>query len=187
MDKDSIIHFVGFITRLHADDFVGQWKRYAKEFSQDESDHLSMLQEQTSGKGKYKYISQHEFQEEDFRFTFMKDRDTHNFPDQGAKVVMLGGYAPVLISQENQYKKAEVKVLMFFTGNLISSQFYYNMLQNMRPNIYEAFYENCVYSNIIEFTTSADDALKLKDWLVQKCEGADISIYSLSKTASLIS
>jgi hypothetical protein len=183
MKKDSIIHFVGFTTRLESDKFIYQWTRYAQQIPSVPG---VVLQAQTKGKSRYHYVSQHECQEEDFRFSFMKGRESESFPEQSAKVVMLGGYSPVMIGQDHWDRKWDTKVLMFFTGNILSSHFYYDMVQNVRPNIYQPFYENCLYTNIIEFAAVEKDALILADWLTKKSEDADISIYTRCATPDLV-
>ena len=183
MKKDSIIHFVGFTTRLGSDKFINQWARYARQIPSVPD---VILQSQAKGKGRYHYISQHECQEENFRFSFMKGRESESFPEQSAKVMMLGGYSPVMIGQDHWDRKWDTKVLMFLTGNILSSHFYYQMIQNVRPNIYQPFYENCLYSNIIEFVAGENEALILAEWLSKRSEGADVSIYRRCETPSLV-
>ena len=45
MHKDSIIHFVGFITAIEPEDFVPQWESFARHFK-TRSGGMSLQQEQ---------------------------------------------------------------------------------------------------------------------------------------------
>lgn len=177
MNRKSIIHFVGFTTRLSPDNFISQWSEYARQITDEPN---ATLQSKTNGKTPYHFISQHECQEEDFRFSFMKGRNSENFPEQSAKVIELGGYSPIVLGQPHSDRRWETKVLMFLTKNGISSQLYLS-IHNLHPNIYEPFYENCLYSNIVEFATVGNETLLLMEQL-KKNEDMDMAIYTRCST-----
>lgn len=187
MNKNSIIHFVGFITKLHRDKFEDQWVRYAKESSPMSGSDGVILQEQTESNGKYKYLSQHEFHEEDFRFSFMKNRSSENFPEQKARVVMLGGYSPVEIGCKHWNEKSDAKVLVFFTHDRIDIDSYRNLPHVSCLNIYQPFYENCTYSHILEFFSKKNEARALVDGLLQRKEGEEISMYKRCQVSAIVS
>lgn len=67
---------------------------------------------------RYKYISQHEFSEEEFSFSFMKDRSSENFPDQKARVVMLGGYMLAGTAQGRYNIKTDTRMLVFLDRDM---------------------------------------------------------------------
>ena len=104
MKKTTIVQFVCFVTNLEADDFAPKWERYAKKLI-DYSAETTILQ-QVETKGKYRYLSQHDWQDRDLHFSFMNDRKSEHFPEHNVKVVQIGGYTllqtePVQISHEH--------------------------------------------------------------------------------------
>src|SRR5690242_15941933 len=145
MDRNSIIHFVGFVTQLDQPSFVESWAYYARKFSWKPGSF--MLQEKQQGRGKYKYISQHIFAEESFSFSFMKDRDTENFAGQAAKVVMLGGYSPV---ETGQWHPGETRIFVFPEHRHFDMTAYQNLPGKYSLNVYEPYYENCLLPCILE-------------------------------------
>ena len=95
MNKDSIMQFVGFVTQLGLDEFTGQWEQYVKDFKAVPGG--MVLQQETGAKSRYKYISQHEFREQDFSPDFIRGKSTEHFPERKIKVEQAGGYAPIQI------------------------------------------------------------------------------------------
>lgn len=174
MNKNSIVHFVGFISRLAKSEFVEEWMQYAKEFVTT-ADSVT-LREKTEGNGKYKYISQHSFGEEDFSFSFMKDRHSENFPDQKARVIMMGGYSPVEIGFDPA-ESSNTTVLAFFIKDRIDMEFYTGLVKAGSLNIYQPFYENCMYGYILEFLTNKAGSPLLIEEIQKRKEGAEVSIF----------
>lgn len=184
MNKDSIIHFVGFITQLHREKFTEQWARYARESSITPGGDIAILQERANTAGKYKYISQHEFSEENFRFSFLKNRSTENFPEQKARVVMLGGYTPVEIGNQRWNEKTDAKILVFLSRDSITIDSYRDILYTYSLNIYEPFYENCAYSYILEFFSRKNETAALVTELQKRKEGEELSMYGKCRIPS---
>jgi hypothetical protein len=175
MKKDSIIHFVGFVTRLPQSEFVDQWSTYAKAFKSLGS--ATTLQGKSDDAGRFKYISQHEFNEEEFRFAFTSERQSGNFPDQKARVVMLGGYSPVKIGSKRWDDEKFSKVMVFVNQDNIDMDYYYNLVGSDQLNVYQPFYENCVYQVIMEFFVPAEEVPELIRELTERKEGVEISLY----------
>ena len=185
MNSNSIIHFVGFNSRLNREEFIDQWTQYAKNFTSTPGS--VTLQEKNGKQGRFNYISQHVFEEEDFRFSFMKDRASENFPEQRGKVTMLGGYSPARIGHTTWREKTEIKVLVFLTNDRTDAEYFPSLYQTSSLNIYEPFYENCVYSRIVELFYSKAAFAAISDELLKRKDGEEISIYDRCRIPSLVS
>ena len=157
MKKDTIVQFVCFITNLEFEEFAVKWEQYAKEFTADPG--ALILQERTKSKTRYKYVSQHECKPENFRFAFMKGRNSEHFPEHKAKVVQTGGYTPVQIQCEYDNEKNDVKIIAFIGADEMDLDFYHRLTYR-HLNIYEAYYESCTYSYIMEFFIQETDGFQ---------------------------
>ena len=175
MKKDSIIHYVGFVTRLAQSEFIDQWSVYAKAFKSLGSS--TTLQGKEDDNGRFKYLSQHEFNEEEFRFAFTNERQSGNFPDQKARVVMLGGYSPVKIGCKRWDEERFSKLMLFLNQDNIDMDYYHNLVGSDQLNVYQPFYENCVHQLIMEFFVPAEKVAGLTRELTERKEGVDISLY----------
>lgn len=172
MDRNSIIHFVGFVTQLNQSLFVESWAHYAHKFSWKPGS--VMLQEKQQGSGKYKYISQHIFAEEAFSFSFMKGRDTENFAGQAARVVMLGGYSRV----ETGYRHpGETRIFVFHEHRNFDMATYHDLPGKYSLNVYEPYYENCLLHRILEFITTEVYEPVLFTELLKLKESEEVSLY----------
>jgi len=158
MKKDSIVQFVCFTTDLPFTEFVTVWDFYATQFNSSLS-HLK-LHEQFDSKSKFKYISQHERQGKEFEFAFMKGRSAGQFPEHKAKVIQVGGYMAQQIEYANKTEKGLIKIIAFISHDENEISFY-NDLQYRYLNIYQAWYESCLYAYIMEFFVDDDKAAEL--------------------------
>jgi hypothetical protein len=177
MTENSIIHFVGFITQLHQEEFIDQWLKYARSFPPNPGDDTVTLQERLKPPGKYKYVSQHVFNEEEFHFSFMKKRDSDNFPDQKAKVIMMGGYTPTQIGNGRWNEDEDTKMLVFLPHSVNDISSYSDQLPGLSFNIYQPFYESCTYGYILEFFVPKTKAVELVPEIRGWKNNDDISMY----------
>src|SRR5258706_3434630 len=123
MKKNTISQFVCFITNLEPDDFVTRWEPYAKRFMNKHVE--TTLQQQAGTKGRFKYISQHEWPQEDFQFAFMVERKgSEHFPDPNVKVVQAGGYALIQFNSKHNEMSENVKVVAFISHRENDIDFY---------------------------------------------------------------
>ena len=175
MKKDIIVQFVCFSTNLDIEEFSTQWEHYARRFMADPG--ILILQEaaESNGRTKYKYVSQHECRKEDFRFAFMKGRSSEHFPEHNAKVVLAGGYTPVQIQCLHDKKKHDVKVMTFISHDETDLSFYHQLTYR-HLNIYEAYYESCTYSYIMEFFVHETEAPGLVKHLRSR-NGVEVALY----------
>ncbi len=174
MKKNSITQFVGFITDLDFDEFVVKWEHYAKQFMANSG--AMTLQQEAETKSRYKYVSQHECLEHDFRFAFMKGRSSEHFPEQKVKVVQAGGYTPVQIGCRYHDENVDAKVMAFISHHENDIDFYRQLSSYRYLNIYEAYYESCTYGHILEFFTPETDVPDLLQQLKTR-PGTEVAIY----------
>lgn len=168
MNKDNIVQFIGFVTKLKLEDFSQTWEHYCRQFKKDPG--ANLLQSAAEKNNfKYRFISQHHCGTADFRFAFMKGRNSEHFPEQTAKVVQLGGYTTIQTQHDSTDSGKAVKVLAFLDHREYEIDFY-KTLPCSSLNIYQAYYENCSYGYILEYFVKADEAeelttqLKNRNW-----------------------
>ena len=164
MSKDNIVQFIGFVTKLKVEEFSQTWEGYCRQFKKEPG--TSILQAATDN-FKYRYISQHHCGTADFRFTFMKGRNSEHFPEQTAKVVQLGGYIAVQFQEESLNQGDGVKVFAFLDHRETELEFY-KQQSYQYLNMYEAYYENCSYGYILEYFVKATEAPELIEQLKAK-------------------
>ena len=162
MKKNTIVQFVCFVTNLEADDFAPKWERYAKKLI-DYSAETTILQ-QVETKGKYRYLSQHDWQDRDLHFSFMNDRKSEHFPEHNVKVVQIGGYTLLGTERRKLIDKSDpAKLIAFISHEEYDLDFYRNLPLYNKLNIYQPYYESCSYGYVMEFFVpeiNADDLAK---------------------------
>ncbi len=175
MKKDTIYQFVCFVTALGPDDFAPQWEKFAKRLKVSKAD--APLVQQTSGsKNRFRYISTHEWSEQDIQFSFMTNKKVEHFPEHSVRVVQIGGYVPFQIKKKHNEDENDVKVMAFIGHNENDLDFYTQLPQAKHLNIFQAFYENCTFAYIMEFFVSESDAAELLQILKQR-SGVEVGIY----------
>ena len=150
MVKNTIVQFVCFTTRLEPEEFIALWEPYARELGDDMEDFILQEAVAISKGNKFNYISQHQCKSADFSFTFMKGRSRSHFSEHKAKVVQAGGYYSRQVQFLHDEEKGGVKVFAFLDHHETELDFFQQ--QSCRHlNIYEAYFENCTYSYIMEY------------------------------------
>lgn len=176
MAKDSIIHFVGFVTSIEPEDFVAQWEQYARHFKTGAGNMvLQQQQPESTAKNRFKYLSRHAFHDSSIRFSFMQGRSSEHFPEQQVKVVQAGGYTPVQAEYADRVHRKDVTILVFVSPKKNDSGFY-RQLTYSRINIYEAYFENCLYNSILEFIVPEKEVSGILEQL-KPVEGIEVSLY----------
>jgi hypothetical protein len=175
MKKDTIVQFVCFVTNLSGDEFAPQWEKFAAKLKSGKTE--SELQQQTSHtKNRFRYISKHEWHEQDIQFSFMKNKKTEHFPEHSVRVVQVGGYVPMQIKKKSASSDDVVKLIAFIGHNEYDIDFYTQLPQARNLNIYQAFYENCTYSYVLEFFVPENDVAELLLTLKQRT-GVETGVY----------
>lgn len=174
MREDTLFQFVGFETTVNLDDFTSQWENFARKFFKQDI-HSITLQQQVRSKSRFRYMSMNEWPQDNFRFSFMDGRGSDYFPDHRVKVVQAGGYTPIHLECEN-HAHHDMKLLVMVNEEDISR----NVLDKMPChylNIYQAYYQSCLYSHIIEFFAEDGDAPELLDRIKKRFLHCDAGMY----------
>jgi hypothetical protein len=167
MKKDKIFQFVCFITNLPVEEFMPKWEHYAKRLITRKAE--PALQQQVPGtKSRFRYISQHEWPDQDFQFSFMDERRSEHFPEHNVKVVQTGGYVPLYADNRHKETDSEIKLIVFVSHNETDIDFYRRLPLFHRLNIYEAFYESCSHAYVMEFFIPEKDADEMMLMLKQR-------------------
>jgi hypothetical protein len=175
MKKDTIFQFVCFITNLGLDEFAPKWEHYAKRLKIKKNE--PALQQQVPGtKSRFSYISQHEWPDQDFQFSFMDERRSEHFPEHNVRVVQPGGYIQLHVEKRRPEEDSDVKLMAFISHNETDIDFYRKLPLYHHLNIYQAFYESCSFGYVMEFLVSEKDADELLLQLKQK-SGVETGIY----------
>jgi hypothetical protein len=175
MKKDTIVQFVCFVTNLDLEKFAPVWEGFAKPFmGKKEEPSLQQLIAET--KAKFRYVSQHEWPDHDLAFRFMNDRKSESFPEQQVRVVQIGGYVPLQFKKRNDADESQVRLIAFISHNEMDIDFYQQLPLNGHLNIFQAYYESCTYSYVLEFFVPEMDAEELMLQLKQR-PGIDAGIY----------
>lgn len=182
MQKNNVIQFTGFSTRLDGPAFMDQWTQFARQNKYVPGS--LMLLEKTGGPGKFNYLTRHVFSQDDYGFPFVKGKHSENFPDQGAKVAMLGGYSisgPVYADE-----KGISKIIVCFTRDIVDVPAYRELAADSALYVYEPFYENSAYSLILEFMTRKNHTDLLLEALMKRKESTEIAVYRNCRVPQLV-
>ncbi len=183
MKKDTIIQFVCFVTELETDEFMPKWERYAGGLMNKPAEPV-LHQLVTAAKKKFRYISQHEGPEGDFLFNFMKERHSEHFPEHNVRVVHAGGYIPLPVKKRFNEEDGDLKLIVFINHNETDIDFYRQLPSYQRLNIYQAYYENCMYGYIMEFFVAETNVEELEQ-LIKQRPGTETGIYKESLVHNL--
>lgn len=175
MKKDNIFQFVGFVTIMEPDVFVPKWEHYAKRLMNKKTE--PALQQQVPGKkSRFRYLSSHEWPDQDFQFSFMDERRSEHFPEHNARVVQIGGYISLRPDRGHPEEDADVKVIAFISHSETDIEFYRKLPFHHHLNIYQAFYESCSFGYVMEFFVPEKNADELLVRLKQR-PGVETGIY----------
>lgn len=178
MTKDTIVQFVCFITNITPDEFISGWERFAQKFNTKKSEPL-LLQPVEDKKNKFRYISQHEWKSEDFLFTFMNEKKADHFPEMPVRVVQAGGYIPLQYGKKMAVANTTSRLLAFISHDEYDIDFYRQLPLFTHLNIYQAFFESCLYGHVMEFFVPDSDANELLLQLKQR-HGVEAGLYKES-------
>ena len=179
MDQNTVVQFVCFVTSLETESFISLWKPYVKQSSNNPDDFILQQAGETKPATRFKFVSQHQCKSSDFSYAFMKGRSQMHFPEQKARIVQIGGYIPLQLQRTYKEVNGDVKVIAFLDHRETKLDFYYDQTCH-HLNIYEAYFENCAYSHIIEFFVQEQDAPALVEQLKTQI-GIEVALYKECK------
>jgi hypothetical protein len=174
MKKNTIVHFVGFVTPLEPDTFIPAWEQYAKRFM-GKKNGSTFQQDILARKNKPNYLSRHEWDEPGFDFSFMNGRRSEHFPEHNIRVVQLGGYLLMDPDLAQANKEKDTKVISFISHDETDLGFYRKLpCRYLRVN--QAYYESCQYGYILEFFVNESGVDQLLELLKQR-EKLETGVY----------
>jgi hypothetical protein len=175
MKKSTIVQFVCFVTNLELDEFTPKWERYAKRLKNLNPE--TTLLQQVETKSKFRYISQHEWLDKDFHFTFMNEKRSEHFPEHNVKVVQIGGYTLLQAERRNHIDNSDsTRLIVFISHEENDIDFYRELPLYGQLNVYQPYYESCSYGYVLEFFVPDIDADELAKQLKQR-RGVEIGMY----------
>ena len=148
MKEKTIIQFVTFETTLDSDAFFAQLEQYKRAM---DGEWNVTLQQHVLKNGKFKYISQHRCSSNEFQFGFKKERRAPGFPEVEVRKKLAGGYSILQLECVNAMKPGERKILVFIGDPATDLESFRHFSVHGKLNIYEAYYENCKFTYILEF------------------------------------
>jgi hypothetical protein len=176
MEKNSIVQFVCFVTDLEEESFVSAWSPFATELIEAPANVTLQQLVKTNHSDKFKYISQHACNPSDFKYSFMRGRSKEYLPDHRARIIQIGGYAAVQVQCMHNDTAGDVKVMAFL--NVAEQDLgFYHRLTYRHLNIFEAYFESCTYSHIMEFFIQEQEAASLVKQIRSK-PGSDAAQYN---------
>ncbi len=155
MSEASIVQFVCFETAMSFDDFSKMWEQYLPARKRGSED--AILKQQVSTRARYKFISKHIMPQSDFRFVFSKIKTSPVAigspvpPEQHLRVVQAGGYMPVQIDYNASVSDKLVEIVVFINKEEFNISAYKELLPHNYLNIYEAYFESCLFPYILEY------------------------------------
>lgn len=173
MKEDTIVQFVSFETTMATDEFKRQWEEYNKLVSDKQE---VTLQQEVDGKTLFRYLSQHRFEENDFIFSFKKERRSPRGQEIELRIKEAGGYLVVQLQCDHETTPDSCKVFVFLSSTP-ELENYKQLLTYQHLNIYQAYYENCIHTFILEFFVENSHAPELAEQLKLYNLASKIGIY----------
>jgi hypothetical protein len=176
MKKDTIFQFVCFDTPLMPGEFLPLWESFAEKFVSNRASAIS-LHQQEANKNKFRYLSKNEWPSNDFQFVFQKGKISDKFPAGQVKVIQAGGYSPVQIEYAKKTVKDEVRIMAFVNDTRTDLDFYRQLKPYSYLNIYEAYYENSLFTYVLEFFVKEANASAIIDQLKKQSLQTETGMY----------
>lgn len=148
MKENTIVQFVMFETALDSEAFIPKWEQYKQSI---ENSQKAVLQQRILKNGKFKYISQHKCSSSEFQFVFNKERRVSKTVEAEVRKKLAGGYSAVQLECVGETKSDESKIMVFILDSRTDLDSFKQFRVHGKLNIYEAYYENCEFTYILEF------------------------------------
>ncbi|HEV8507912.1 MAG TPA: hypothetical protein VGQ53_21050 [Chitinophagaceae bacterium] len=174
MKEETIIQFVAFETALDSTDFFTQWEQYKRSM---DGQWNATLQQHTLKSGKFKYVSQHRCSADEFQFVFQKERRWSKFPEVEVRKKLAGGYSVLQCESVKEAAAGESKILIFIDDYGADLDSFRHFCVHSKLNIYEAYYENCIFTYILEVFVKDEQANDLLQQLEIRASFSEAGIY----------
>lgn len=172
MRTGKIMHFVYFETTLDGEEFITRWESFLRSSNSD----VDVTLQESKKNNLCRYIAQHCCDSGEFLFTFTKAAKTTRSRQVEIKTIQLGGYSILQEEKAGDTKANESKVFVFLNYSNKDFEHYKQAGVHSKLNIYEAYYENCVYAYILEYYVKNNYLEELETQL-QQYDAAEIRVY----------
>lgn len=174
MKKDKIVQFVCFETPVDTDAFISQWEQYNDlvKIKQEVT-----LQQESAYKCRYQFISQHRYNADETNFIFKKGKRSSHILEVEMRVKEIGGYSQIQIESRHDTEEDESKILLFLNTNEANLKFFRNLPDYNYLNIYQAYFESCNYTYILEYFIENINAEQFIELVKNENRNAEIGMY----------
>ncbi|MBI5372314.1 MAG: hypothetical protein HZA79_09870 [Sphingobacteriales bacterium] len=167
MATNSIVHFVGFVTRLESEKFIPAWEDYARKEMFRKREPL-LLQQDNGSRNRFRFLSQHIWPEGESHFSFKKNDKSGYFHELPVQVVHIGGYLPMEMTKNSLHKDSDSRLLVMAGHNENDPGFYQSLPYPFRLNSYQAYFESCIYGYIFEYFAAEKEMEEITNCLKQR-------------------
>lgn len=170
------MQFVCFDTNIEYQEFSGIMKNYLskKKLRREEEEVIVMK----ASKDRFRYVSRHITSSGDFKFVFNRGRN----PDIGVigslRIIQVGGYKPLQVERELHQGGNLLAVMIFVNKEQTDVSVFREIKCHQYLNIYEAYFESCAYSYILEYFVETLEAEKLLSEIKSQPLNSEAGIYS---------
>lgn len=174
MKKEKIVQFVCFETPVEPDVFISQWQQYndLMQIKQEVT-----LQQTSLYKSRYQFISQHKYYVDETNFIFKKGKRSSHILEVEMRIKEIGGYSLYQAEYNQDSEEDESKVLLFLNCNEADLKFFRNIPDYHYLNIYQAYYESCNYTYILEYFIENIYCEQLIEFVKSENRNAEIGMY----------
>jgi len=168
----NIVQFVCFETTLASDQFIKRWEEYHRSENSD----MDVTLQQCRGDSVYKYLAQHRGDGNELRFVFSKGTSSRHIRRELIITKQAGGYVVLQEERTSETRQDESKIFVFLISPQVNINAYRIIGVDVQLNIYEAYYENCIYAYICEFFVKNKYVSEFIEQL-DKLNSCEIGIY----------
>ena len=172
METNEKVQFVCFETTLDKEQFSKRWEQFRHSLNSNKD--VTLHQNETEGR--FNYVAQHRFTSGELEFKFSNEGRNSRIVQVPIKSILAGGYSILQANRLHNAAGNERKIIIFLSDPRADLKIYKQLFVAGNLNIYEAYYENCRYSYILEYYIKAKDSLAMLDQLKQY-DIADIGIF----------
>ena len=172
METNEKVQFVCFETTLDKEQFGKRWEQFRH--SLNSNNDVTLQQNETEGR--FNYVAQHRFTSSELEFKFSNEGRNSRIVQVPIKSILAGGYSILQANRLHNAAGNERKIIIFLSDPRADLKIYKQLFTAANLNIYEAYYENCKYSYILEYFVKTRDSLALLEQLKQY-DTADVAIY----------
>lgn len=170
------MQFVCFETTIGQSEFMPMWEKLLSDMHNKKA--VRGILNKATAKTKFSYVSKHYWPQDDFQFSFKKERHrAERFPESRVRVVQAGGYIPLKAEYKLQDDEEIFKVVVFCTKPDADISLFTDVQPCQHVNVYQAYYESSTYAYIFEYFVAEEDAVVLQRQLKEQFPDIDSVIY----------